>query len=183
MKRMYLFAFLFVFILLEGCNNYEAASNTQPITSENSDILNDEHTDNTHDSELIAEDLESPEGKNELTKVNITIGTDVFTAVFYNNTAAQNLIAQMPLSLNMSDINQNEKYYYLPEDLPSTATERPSSITSGEIMCWSGNCLVLFYDTFSNSYDGYVRLGYIEDTSGLVDALGTGDITIIFNVS
>ena len=43
--------------------------------------------------------------------------------------------------------------------------------------------VVLFYTTFSNSYGGYVRLGHIEDISGLASALGTGSVQVTFSVS
>lgn len=113
--------------------------------------------------------------------VNITVGTQVFTAKFYGNEASRALMAQMPFTVNMTDLNRNEKYYNLPENLPSDNTEKPETIHAGEIMCWSGDTLVLFYETFSNAYGGYVRLGTIEDTTGLAAALGTDNVTVTFS--
>lgn len=59
-------------------------------------------------------------------------------------------------------------------------TETPDRINAGDIMCWSGNCLVLFYETFSNSYGGYIRLGYVNDPSGFAAALGNNNVQVSF---
>lgn len=48
-------------------------------------------------------------------------------------------------------------------------------------MCWSGNCLVLFYKTYENTYDGYVRIGHIDDAD-LADAVGNGDIQVRLSI-
>jgi hypothetical protein len=77
----------------------------------------------------------------------------------------------------------NMFYYHFPEKLPVQATEQPAAIQAGEIMCWSSNSLVLFYNTFSNSYGGYVKLRYIEDISGLKEALGADNVQVTFEVS
>ncbi len=82
----------------------------------------------------------------------------------------------------MSELNGREKYYHLPENLPSPVTEKPATIRAGEIMLWSSNSLVLFYSTFSNSYGGYVKLGYVEDATGLESALGSGSVQVTFTV-
>ena len=50
-------------------------------------------------------------------------------------------------------------------------------------MCWSSNTLVLFYNTYSNSHGGYVKLGYIEDISGLKEALGKANVQVTFEIS
>lgn len=129
-----------------------------------------------------ASDQESDSEEEPVIPVIITIGEMEFAASFYDSEAAQMLVTRMPFQINMSDMNQNEKYFYLEEELPSNQTECPETIREGEIMCWSSNCLVIFYETFSNSYGGYVRLGYIEDAAGLKEAVGAGDISVMFQV-
>lgn len=129
-----------------------------------------------------AEPEPSETGENSMTNINITIGRTVFSAKLHDNEAARTLMAQFPITIDMSELNGNEKYYYLADDLPSDATEKPEVMQAGDIMCWSGNCLVLFYETFPNSYGGYVRLGYVEDASGLSTTLGQGNVTVMFTV-
>lgn len=115
--------------------------------------------------------------------ITITVGDSTFQAKLYDNETARALLAQFPLRINMSELNGKEKFYNLPENLPSTVTEQPSTIQAGEIMLWSSNVLVLFYNTFPNSYGGYVKLGYVEDVTGLADALGSGDVQVTFAVN
>lgn len=100
----------------------------------------------------------------------------------YDNETTQALIAKLPMTVNMSELNGREKYYNLSSNLPAKSTESPATINAGEIMCWSSSNLVLFYNTFSNSYGGYVRLGYIEDISGLTSALGKGSVQVTFSL-
>lgn len=115
--------------------------------------------------------------------IDITVGSSTFAAKLYDTEAARAFIALFPLTLDMTELNGNEKYCNLAADLPSGSTERPSTIHAGEIICWSGNCLVLFYETFSNSFGGYIRLGYVQDASGFAAALGSGNVRASFSTS
>jgi|AKZA01.1.fsa_nt_gi Uncharacterized conserved protein len=115
--------------------------------------------------------------------LNIIIGEQILPAKFYVNDATNVLIEKMPFTITMSDFNSNEKLYHLPESLPIVNSEVPSTIHEGEIMCWNANTLVLFYETFSNSFGGYTRLGYIEDPSGLRDMVGLSDVEVTFELN
>lgn len=122
-------------------------------------------------------------GEKKMITMNITVGNKTFTAKMYNNETTQAFIKQLPMTVNMSELNGREKYYHLSSNLSAESTETPATINAGEIMCWSSNNLVLFYNTFSNSYGGYIKLGYIEDVSGLASALGTGNVQVTFAIS
>lgn len=53
--------------------------------------------------------------KKEVIKtINMQIGNKNFTIKLFDNNAAQNLITQLPLTLDMKELNGNEKYSYLP---------------------------------------------------------------------
>jgi hypothetical protein len=113
-------------------------------------------------------------------KLKITIGTNTFTAALYNNTTAAAFKEKLPLIINMSELNGNEKYFDLPNNLPSNASN-PGTIQAGDVMLYGSNTLVLFYKTFSTSYN-YSRIGRIDNPSGLADALGSGNKIVKFEL-
>jgi hypothetical protein len=115
------------------------------------------------------------------TKMNIQIGGKNFIAVLYDNPSVKALSARLPLTLTMSELNGNEKYFYFQERLPSNP-QWVGSIKSGDLMLYGTDCLVLFYKSFSTSYS-YTGLGYIEDISGLAEALGSGSVVVAFSIS
>lgn len=113
--------------------------------------------------------------------VDIQIGDKVFKATLYDNETNKALIKEFPIIMNMKELNGNEKYYDFTKIFP-TKIENVGNIKKGEIMLYGSNCLVLFYDSFATSYS-YTKLGYINDITGLKEALGTGDVTVRFSIS
>jgi len=111
-------------------------------------------------------------------KIKITVNSQTFTATLFDNNSAKAFREMLPMTINMIELNGNEKYFDLPENLPTDATKL-KSIRTGDLMLYGSNTLVLFYKTFSTSYS-YTGLGRIDDPSGLIEALGSGDITVTF---
>lgn len=107
--------------------------------------------------------------------MKLIVGDQTFTVRLENNETAQALKAQLPLDLEMTELNGNEKYYYY-STLPTSAT-RPGTIRAGDIMLYQSNTLVIFYDTFESDYS-YTRIGSVTDPEGLAEALGTGDVRV-----
>ena len=110
--------------------------------------------------------------------LKITIGSRVFTAELDDNAAARAFAALLPLQAEMNELNGNEKYASLPQNLP-TDPYRPGTIRCGDLMLWGNNTIVLFYETFQSSYS-YTRLGRIDDPSGLAEAVGPGNVRVVF---
>lgn len=119
---------------------------------------------------------DSEEMKLTATKISIQVGGRTFIATMTDNPAAAALLPLLPLTLDMADLNRNEKTAQLPQNLP-TQTYSPGTIQNGDLLLWGANDFVIFYETFSSSYS-YTRLGKIDDPSGLKEALGTGDVTV-----
>ena len=115
--------------------------------------------------------------------INIIIGDSIFIAEFKNNEATKELINKFPLTIKMEDLNKNEKYYNFLDNISNEKGERPKTINAGDIMVWSGNCLVLFYETFQNSYGGYDSIGSIKDIQNLKASLGNNSVDVIFSVT
>lgn len=113
-------------------------------------------------------------------KLQITVNGRTFDAVLYDNETAEAWKQQLPLTLNMSELNGNEKYYYLSDKLP-TASKNPGQIHSGDIKLFGSDCLVLFYEDFSSGYS-YTDIGYLENPEGLQEALGNGSVQVTFEM-
>lgn len=130
-------------------------------------------------SSACADDNAGNNNQMENTSVIITVNGKEFNAVFYNNETANAFINMMPLTLNMNELNGNEKYYNLSSTLPVNS-ERVGSIKKGDIMLYGNNCIVIFYESFNTPYS-YTKIGYIENTENLSSALGSGSVSVTFN--
>ena len=122
---------------------------------------------------------EIPEqGAEEESTMKITVGEHQFTITLEDNAAAAALKEHLPMTLDMSELNGNEKYHYLSFSLP-TNPYSPGKIESGDVMLYGDSCLVVFYESFSTPYS-YTRIGRINDAAGLRTAVGAGDVQITF---
>ncbi len=111
-------------------------------------------------------------------KMKIKIRSDIFTATLSENKTSVAFKAMLPLTLKMSELNGNEKYFQLSTDLPTNATEI-GTIQEGDLMVWGTNTLVLFYKTFKTKYR-YTKLGSFDNPGRLASAVGSGDVIISF---
>lgn len=112
------------------------------------------------------------------TKMKITIGAAVFTATLYDNPSATAFKAMLPLTIDMTELNGNEKYYDFPSPLPTNASVG-GEIKVGDLTLYGNNVLVLFYKNFNTSYS-YTKLGYVDNPTGLAVALGSENVTVKF---
>jgi hypothetical protein len=113
-------------------------------------------------------------------KIKIKVNSQTFTATLLDNNSAKAFKEMLPLTMNMIELNGNEKYYDLPNSLP-TNSSNPQTIKNGDLMLYGSKTLVLFYKTFSTSYS-YTKLGSVDDVTGLATALGSGNITVTFEL-
>ena len=85
------------------------------------------------------------------------------------------------LTLTMTELNNNEKYADLVESLPTNAFN-PGTIQNGDLMLYGSNTLVLFYKTFSTSYN-YTKIGKTNNPEGLLEILGSGNVAVTFEIN
>jgi hypothetical protein len=112
-------------------------------------------------------------------RMGMTVGEHRFAITLADNAAARAFAAQLPLTLDMSELNGNEKHAELPRALPADA-HRPGTIRAGDLMLYGSDTLGVFYLTFSSSYS-YTRLGRIDDPDALSQALGPRDARVVFS--
>jgi hypothetical protein len=109
----------------------------------------------------------------------MTVGKRRFAITLTDNAAARAFAAQLPLTLDMSELNGNEKHADLPKPLPANES-RPGTIRNGDLMLYGADTLVVFYLTFQSSYS-YTRLGRVDDPSDLPRALGPRGVRVVFS--
>ena len=111
-------------------------------------------------------------------QIQLSAGGYDFMATLEENETAQAFIDLLPMTLDMSELNGNEKYHYLSTTLP-TAPMNPGTIHAGDIMLYGASCVVIFYKTFTTGYS-YTKIGHIDDVEDLQAALGTGNVSVTF---
>lgn len=115
----------------------------------------------------------------EESRMWMTVGERRFSITLADTEAARAFAALLPLTLDMQDLNANEKKYDLPNALP-TDTIQPGTIHTGDLLLWGSRTVVVFYETFNSPYS-YTRLGRLDNASGLPQALGRGDVRVKFS--
>lgn len=118
-------------------------------------------------------------GTEDIMSITLTIGGKTFTAALDDTAAAHALYERLPMTLDMSELNGNEKYCYLDEPLPTNEASVTDMIHTGDIMLFGTSCIVVFYKDFPTSYS-YTAIGHIDDVTGLTDALSNASITVVF---
>lgn len=112
-------------------------------------------------------------------QITVTVNGQSFTATLEDNETARAFYAMLPMTLDMDELNGNEKYDYLDENLPSSS-RNIGQIRTGDLMLYGSNCIVSFFKTFSTSYT-YTSIGHIDDAENYAAALPSGSVTITFS--
>ncbi len=125
-------------------------------------------------------DIQDNMEENKVENMNVQVGDVVFSATLEENEAVSALVEMMresPVVIQMSDYSGFEKVGSLGTSLPTSNSQ--TTTQAGDIVLYNGNQIVIFYG--SNSWN-YTRLGYIDDLTGWEEALGRGDVTVIFSL-
>lgn len=139
-------------------------------------------TENKHlPSDATQNHVEIKEEDTTAKTIEIMVNGQKFEISCCDNETASAFINALPLTLDMRELNGNEKYHYLDKPLPS-APSRVESISCGDLMLYGSDCIVLFYKNFSTSYS-YTKIGKIIHTEGLARVLGKEAVTITFQIT
>ena len=170
------------FLMLTGCGSYSENTAAVTVQGENSSVMmqgESSVSSVTSDRQEVITTEQQEERK--VDDMQIVAGDKCFSVTLENSDTVTALTEMLPLTLDMSELNGNEKYYYLDTSLPSSP-EKVGHISEGDIMLYGDSCLVVFYESFDTPYS-YTKIGHISDTSGLADALGTGGVTVTFEMN
>lgn len=129
-----------------------------------------------HDETATIQNNDNRNNNVATSKMKITIGKTVFAATLYDNPSASAFKAMLPLTIDMTELNGNEKYYDLSRPLPTNASFG-GNIKAGDLTLYGNNTLVLFYTDFNTSYS-YTKLGSVDNSNGLTAALGSGNAVV-----
>ena len=142
----------------------------EDLLNNNGSAVNDDQSENEEET-----------GERTEMKMNVQIGDYTFTATLEDNKAVKELVDMMkdgPITITMDDYSGFEKVGPLGRSL--TRSDVPTTTTAGDIVLYNGNQIVIFYG--SNSWD-YTRIGRIDDLTGWKDALGSGSVTVTFDIA
>ena len=130
-------------------------------------------------SYILMNDAASASSITEKYPMWMTVGEQRFAITLADNAAARTFVTLLPLTLEMSDLNSNEKYASLPGTLPTNAS-KPGTIHAGDLMLYGTDTLVVFYSTFESTY-AYTRLGRVDDNASLAQVLGRHAVNVMFS--
>ncbi|PTQ84288.1 hypothetical protein C8U37_10955 [Trichococcus patagoniensis] len=177
--------------LLTGCSIGGNETVRSSIYSSNSIELNSDFSsletekssfsDSDIDESVQSSDFSIENGIQDTNAITITIGNEIFEGILNDNLSAQEFKNLLPLTMTMTELNGNEKYYNLPENL-SKSSENVDTINTGDLMLYGLNTLVLFYEDFATSYS-YTPIGSFDDPNRLRNALGNGNIEVMLQLS
>ena len=163
-----------------------ATSNIENQTTENTidetqnqESPQTEETNNEENSSIGSDNMMN--NQNEEIKINLIVNNKTYSATLENNETTRELTTMFPMTLNMSEMNSNEKYNYLDTAL-TTNSSRPNRINAGDIKLYGNDCLVVFYKSFNTVYS-YTDLGRVDNVNDFVSELGSGSVTITFELA
>ena len=192
-KLVALVVVLLLSITLTACGNVQnkAESTVQPETSSNTNSDGSSVLEFTIPSGEESTDEQKPQtstednGASEETEekaLKMTIGSTPISVKWEDNESVnvlKELCRDQTLTISMSVYGGFEQVGAIGTDLPHNDVQTTTS--SGDIVLYSGNQLVVFYG--SNSW-AYTRLGHITDKASqeMTELLSDGDVTITLSV-
>lgn len=182
MKRVLVFALLFLFFVLFTACNADGQTTSQEIPVADSPVVANTEESSSASIESKPESNQ-PSKESESMKIEITVGDTTLTAVPEENSSAEAFLAMLeegPVTVSMSDYAGMEKVGALGRNLPQN--DAPIRVDAGDVILYQGNQITIYYDTNSWSF---TKLAAIESATkeSLLDVLGSGEVTVTFSLA
>jgi hypothetical protein len=110
------------------------------------------------------------------TPVRITVGDTVLRAHLFDNSTANDLAAQLPLTLTFRDLNGVEKTAPLPRKLSVDGMQEGDDPNVGDIGYWAPDGDLVFYYGDVGYWTGIMRIGEFDGEVRVI-AQQSGEIT------
>ncbi len=109
------------FLMLTGCGSYSEDSSAVTVQSVSSSVMmqSDSNVSSVASDKQDVTTAEQHEEK-EANGMQIVVGDKQFPVNLESSDTVTALTEMLPLTLDMSELNGNEKYYYLDTSLPSS---------------------------------------------------------------
>ena len=113
------------------------------------------------------------------TSLHVIIGDTVLTGRLWDNPTAQDLIAQLPLTLTFRDFNSVEKIAKLPRKLTMEGVPAGDDPSPYDIGYYNPSGNLVFYYEDVGYFTGIVRLGQFDSSmNAIVKQIGDFTATI-----
>ncbi|SFK64916.1 hypothetical protein SAMN05216390_102263 [Lachnospiraceae bacterium KH1T2] len=164
--------------IISESEDIEAESTEETILSEDSETYRTEEVDNQAAENNISFD-ETDIGE---TTMIMKIGDTKVNVDWEDNQAVEalrNMVREGDVTIQMSMYGGFEQVGSIGQNLPRD--DKQTTTSSGDVVLYSGNQMVVFYG--SNSWS-YTRLGHISDKNeeDMNDLLSNGDVTITISI-
>ncbi|MCI2069052.1 MAG: cyclophilin-like fold protein [Bacilli bacterium] len=163
--------------LLSACGKNEIPANHASVQTEPSSSA----LESQSEFPTVSSSFSSERSSNMTQRYIATIGEKSYVLDLEDSDTGKAFKALLPLNLEMTELNGNEKYHYLDTAIRQDNPSVPAGIHSGDLMLFGNSCIVLFYRDFQTSYS-YVRLGKLENPKELSENVGPSSVNVTFAI-
>ena len=119
----------------------------------------------------------SPSQKGAVVRINVTVDGTTLEADIEDSRTARDFVAQLPLTLTLTDFHQTEKISDLPAELSTVGAPAGTAARAGDLAYYApwGNLAVFYRD--SGYATGLIKLGHIDSGIDVV-AEQSNDFTV-----
>lgn len=108
--------------------------------------------------------------------MNINVNGQVASVQLEDNATVKAILAEVPFTIQMDDLHQNEKYYYFDKSFPVNP-QLIQTIEAGDVLLYQNNCLVIFYQA-AEPIVPYTRIGKISRFQEIQASFGNQSVSV-----